>query len=680
MTVSENISVAMPWSLSHYILSNGFHPIYRALVDHAPSGITLNAWDNVKLHKRLSHDAVLRDSLMNATSLADRVCGQLSPGSVASEYCKYFWPPNQVLTNELAGDIEFHHTAPFPSLNRPFVFHCESFAPVFLPFYGQGRGNMDNQVELRQFYRGLFANPLCLGIFSHIPETLESFRRFFSDAVIDAKLFRSRVGIGSKAVENLDLPTDRSLSKPSFLFVNSANQNPGSFFLRGGHVVIRFWMDFRATGRDGLLIMRCRKPSSADLARYGVNLSFMGIESGRSIIWAEDYIENHEMNAVMASAHFFLLPSLSLHSASIMQAMSLGAIPVVTDTVGTSVYVTDDDNGIVLSGVRAANWHTDPNTGVQVDRFDHVQDLDDALVMQMLERILALLDAPYAYWAMRQRGFAHSRQQFSGAAFGDEFWRTVSERYRIYRQAFPSSRTSANGVTDGLSDSLLKGERWGKVFESVTQPIQRIHTGKAVVTELGGAIILTDGTQPMRVNDWSVLAQFWLPDAPKIVFAYSINDLRGAFLSARGPGVHGLLHKLTRFVSKILMPYPELHSFSSSALKMLRRQGRLLAFSVARFASPFIPAADKAMSRTGSNRPELVVAGYFGFNIVRVGSDFHAILQGDGPFELARLKANQYDRAFSGQSLIAVQRAILASLGPEGAVTNTAPSRGPLAS
>ena len=35
------LQVAAPWGLSHYIALNGFHPLYRALVDHAPDDIRM---------------------------------------------------------------------------------------------------------------------------------------------------------------------------------------------------------------------------------------------------------------------------------------------------------------------------------------------------------------------------------------------------------------------------------------------------------------------------------------------------------------------------------------------------------------------------------------------------------------------------------------------------------------
>ena len=98
MIGSEKFSVAMPWSLSHYILLNGFHPLYRALVDHAPEHVRLNAWDNVKLHKRFSLDFEIRKAVLNAANEAKRIALRSEKGVIARTYLDYFWPPNHALT------------------------------------------------------------------------------------------------------------------------------------------------------------------------------------------------------------------------------------------------------------------------------------------------------------------------------------------------------------------------------------------------------------------------------------------------------------------------------------------------------------------------------------------------------------------------------------------------------
>lgn len=723
MTEYKNLSVAVPWNLSHYIPLNGFHPLYRALFDHAPSSVELHAWDNVQLHNRFERDIETRNIVLRAATEESGKLKKLHGKSIEKAYEEYFWPPNHTLTDALAGDIEFHHTAPYPSLKRPFVFHCESFAPVFLPFAQQGSGEFKNHEELRDHYCQIFANPLCLGIFSHLPETLENLSRFFANADIDRKLFKSRIGLSSKTFKDQDTPEKASLSRPIFLFINSANQNPKNFFRRGGHIVLRFWKEFITNGRDGLLLLRCAKPSDEDLLEYGVDASFVKTETGRSILWAEDYLANHEMNALIASAHFFLLPSSSLHSVSIMQAMALGTLPVVTDTVGTDLYLEDGEHGIVLRGVRDAIWHTDANTGILIDRYCKTPVLDDSLVLQMTSRIFSLLDTTGAYQQMRSRTMAHARQQFSDEAFSQDFWNTVLRLYKGHKESTSTQDSIPNELVYPLQDCTLRGDGWARVFESNTQPVRKIYTGQSIVWELGGAIIHAYGNPGMELNDWSVFARYFNVDSPEITFSKNIEELGGKYLTSTGDTDSFTNRRLIEFISRMLMPYPELHSFAATTLKWIRRYRKFLRYKLVKssmepdvelmvhgvhgynviryfhkyYAIPqnegaFLPdkvksggysscffgnstdnilhkitfATKKAQQTVPENEadipPKLVIDGFFGFNIIYFMGKFYAILQSEGSFEFDKILSNDYSQIFSSTSLYEVKNAITTSI------------------
>jgi len=712
----QSLNVAVPWSLSHYISLNGFHPLYRALFDHAPDNISLFAWDNVKLYRRVRSDSTMREAMLNKANAEQHHSERLAKESHARAYREYLWPPNYVLTTELMGDIEFHHTAPFPSLTRPFVFHCESYTSVLLSFAQQGTGRLERHEEIREHYQSIFANPLCLGIFSHIPETLQALSQFFSDPIIDQKLFRSRIGLSEKAVLDPTLPQKTALSRPRFLFVNSAHQEPANFFPRGGHIVLRFWKNFLEEGNDGLLMLCCAKPSDKDLSEYGVDVTFLRAQTGLSIIWGQDYVANHEMNALIASAHFLLLPSASLQSVSIMQAMSLGTIPVVTDTVGSSVYVTDNENGIVLQGMRAAIWHKDTATGILVDRYCRTLDLDDSLVSQLTSRVGVLLDAPDAYWNMRNRTMAYAQDQFSGQAFSDHFWGTVSDLY--HRDQVTSSGHDAASTWIGAAshDCILRSDGWARVFQSPTQPMLRINTGVGVVWELGGAMIQAYGNPHIDLKDWSVLAQHYNPDAPQTIFANTLDELGGKYLHSVGHH-EGVRLKLIGWIAKGLRPFPRLYSFAAHVLSRLRsfpgyriakpkadpdielvRHG-VSGYNIIRhldryYAIPqsegeFLPhkantggystcfsdySVDQVLQRIAGSAPqslqsslvgddlgliELVCEGFHGFNVIRRGVEFHATLQCEGAFVPEKLESKQYSRSFSGYSLEEVQREIV---------------------
>ncbi len=640
---SPSLKVAIPWSLSHYIPLNGFHPLYRALFDYAPDHVALSAWDNVKLYRRFCDDSSIRDSLLRKAQVESHRANQSARGSIAKRYKEHFWAPNEILTTELMGDIEFHHTAPFPSLTRPFVFHCESFAPVLFPFTQQGSGDIEKITEIREHYRRILADPLCLGIFSHIPETIESFKLFFSDPVIDRKLFSSKIGLSENSFCGFERFEKASVSRPRFLFVNSANQNSSNFFRRGGHLVLRFWKEFLACGRHGLLVLRCARPSDEDLIEYGVDVCMLQAELGESIIWTEDYLANHEMNALMASSHFFLLPSASLHSASIMQAMAMGAVPVVSDTVGTSVYINDNENGVVLQGMRQAIWHKDSQTGILVDAYRRIPELDRSLVTQLFNRVRALLDDPCAYSELQRGTLSHAHKRFSGQAFAQEFWREISNLYA--RFILVSTHQNANHLGSSMHACRIQGDGWVRAFESPTQPMLRIDTGRNRVWELGGAMIHVYGFFGMNLNDWSVFAQFFRVDASQATFANTLEELRGKYLRPSDSRLGEASLKIVGYVTRVLKPYPTVYQFVSYAYSLFRRYGAWRLFK----------------SKVGPDA-ELVKQGVSGYNIIRNVDGYYAIRQEEGHFIREKAEAGGYSSCFFGQSLDQVLSDIAASI------------------
>ena len=586
-----DLGVAAPWCLSHYIALNGFHPLYRALVDHAPDNVRVLSWDNVSLYETFVENGELCDEMIQSARRQQQENHKGNSDEIEKAYREYFWPPNQVLTERLPGDIELHHTAPFPSMTRPFVLHCESFAPIFFPLTQQGGGRFKQHEKLREYYRHIFTSSLCLGIFSHIPETLNSIRLFFDDPEIERKLFPSRMGLSAVAFADADREKPPLTDQARFLFVNSANQNPGNFFRRGGHIVLRFWEKFRRDGRRGLLMLRCARPSDSDLRAYGVNTDFLNVETGESVIWAQDYLTHREMNALMADAHFFLLPSNSLHSVSIMQAMKLGAIPVVSDTIGTEQYVQNEKTGIVLKGVRETLWKRDPTTGVFVDQYRKMPELDADLTEQMYTRIGFYLDHSEQYQTLRTLTRAHADTAFCGEEFSWDFWTRIRELHVQYRRTV--ARPLRN-VDSALKHALLTAERWPRVFESATQPLLKFSTGSHSVWELGGSLMLTLARVRIDVNDWSVMAPYFDDEAPSMVFARDIERFGGRFLPK--PNETAIHHPdpamrfirsnpAIRFITRVLTPYPRFYRFASAVLKQvlrlrvhLVRRGRYIAF------------------------------------------------------------------------------------------------------
>lgn len=625
------LSVAVPWGLSHYIPLNAFHPLYRAIFDECPAGIDLNAWDNIELSNMLKNEESLVGDMLSSTDKATSFLCSALESPLIQKYGDAFFQPNIALTSLLPGDIELHHTAPYPSMTRPFVFHCESFAPIFFPFVQQGGGGIQNFEILRDHYGKIFESPLCLGIFSHIPHTLAEISRFFKSSRIDEKLYSSRSGLSRPPfAKRIDERVSR-LGAPCFLFINSANQNPDNFIHRGGHIVLRFWLNFIRSYADSRLYLRCARPTDDVLMELGVDIARLRLEEGRSIIWIQEFVSNHELNRLVSHVHFFLLPSASLHSVSIMQAMALGAVPIVTDTLGTEQYVTDGVSGIILRGVRESNWKIDPETGLSIDNYHRNKILEDDLIEQIEKNILRLLNAPADYEAMRMRAIECGDTQFSGALFAQTFWNSVQNLWDNYT-GHRDRDESAFKAMPQLQHCLVDTRDWPRIFESVPQPMGRIYTGRGRVTELAGAFVYTEGNKKVGLHDWCVLAEYFKSGAPALTYVHNISELGGIYLSAIPTPVAS---SFSGRIAKLLFPYPWLYRLTSRMWKLIR--GRR---NIARFRN-----------EPGHVDIRLIAQNISGMNIIRCNGSYYAISQDAGAFSEEKANQKKYDICFKASSL-----------------------------
>ena len=630
-------SVAVPWSLSHYIPLGGIHPLYQAFLAHAPKAVHFYAWDNVRLHRRLSSDASIRNALVERTRVYQYEEESLEQKSSQKDYYRFISAENRVLTYELPGDIEFYHTLPFPSLTRPFVLYLEYFPQIFLPFAKDSRGHFERAEEIRIHYRGLLRHPMCLGVFSHFSETRDALRRFLSDPLIDGKLFASSIGLTLSACDPGKHPPKPSLDRPRFLFVGD------DFFLSGGLRALRFWKAYVGTGRPGVLIISGIKPKDEDLYEHDIDPSWVSSECGRSIIWAPGRPSTHELTALMEAAHFALLPCPRRQSTLIMQAMTAGAVPVLMDHAGTPMYVTDKEDGIVLGPVRTA--HDDMALEIPSERDRRNEDLNDNTVSELLHRVEALLDAPGEYAELGSRIERNARTRYNGPRASAEFWQVVSDLHQHHKSSIAKPVKVSRQTGFALLDCTIQHDRWAQVFDSAAQPVQRINTQQSVVWESGGALIHAYGNPQILMNDWSVLAQHVNVNSPLLTFANTLEELEGRYLRSVDDRIEAASVRVIRGIQKALMPYPRAYRCATFGLSLLRR---FVAFGLIK------PRRNPDI--------ELVRQGISGYNIIRCVSRFYAIPETEGEFSPEKAERGGYSRCFSGSSLNQVIRSIAASL------------------
>ncbi|QSH41434.1 hypothetical protein P0136_08070 [Lentisphaerota bacterium ZTH] len=628
----KHLEVTVPWGLSHYFAPNGFHPIYRALIDYKPEVVKINSLDNVKLFRKIQKDRKRFEYLFSQINKLEQKIENLNPKLIERKYKEYFFSPNMILTELINGDIEFHHSAPFASLKRPFIFHCEAFAPIFMPFAGQGNNKFLKNKDLKEYYKKIFAHKYCLGIMSHIPETLESIKLFFNDPIISRKLVKSRIGLSMNHFSGVKLFEKNSLSNPIFLYINSAHQNPKNFTKRGGHLVLRFWKEYIKSGREGMLILRYPKTSFKELEKFDIDFDFIKSECGKSIIWSQDYLSNYEMNKLISKSNFFLLPSASLHSVSLMQAMTFGTVPVVTDTLGIDSFVTNNKDAIVLEGMNSAIWQKDDDTGVLFDNYKQIHTVDDDLLSQMLINIYEAVDNSTYYNKLSQNAIRTAKSKFSGKSFSKDFWRKTLVLYQNNQKLF--NKNPIHPRRKRLLDNcLISGDQWSRVFESPTQPMNRSFLGRGSVWELSGNIIQVNGNPKIELEDWSVMSSFL--GRKQMTFAYELCELNSEYIAPK----EIIFKDKNKLIEKL-----GIGKGNNVFSKVLKR----FDFSPSKKLLQFIKCMRYRMKSSKSLLDiDLIIEGFHGLNIIRYFHIYYAIPQPEGQFILEKVKANSYSVQFS---------------------------------
>jgi hypothetical protein len=519
--------VAAPWSLSHYIPQSTFNPLYRALFEHAPDGIRISAYDNVRLQRALSSDLPLRACVTELTRRVEDEVARAATGSVAKSYGEAFFPANRALTQLLPGDVEFHHSAAFVGGNRPFVLHCESLCSLLTSLDLTPTGYDGGLAAVRDFYRTIFEGKSCLSIHSNLQHTLDCFSNFFRSDVIDQKLAKSKIGVAELSYSASPVMSDWA-SGQVFLFAGSEDLADQSFETDGGYIVLRFWREFISSGRRGRLLMRCGRPDDDLLHQHDVAPDFIRQQLGKTIFWHENECSSQEMAHLFSVSDFLLLPGTALHSAAILHALASGTVPVVSDVLGADNYIDTGRDGIVLRGTgENADARYDGNECFQRRR-PHSPIASKVLMQQMCEEIFPLADNPERLKSMAEASLATHRSRFSATEFAAGFWQDVA---RACGGVSPHFERADRSQID-VEKALVGPVEWTRHFEGAKRPKKLVNTGRDLVMEYGAAFVRAPSHHQFDLHDWCVMANHLRPETrPNLAFAPSLADLTASLFA-----------------------------------------------------------------------------------------------------------------------------------------------------
>ncbi|MHC5654679.1 glycosyltransferase [Stappia sp. ICDLI1TA098] len=319
----------LPWNLAFSRMVGGPHPLVVSYATNCKD----HSFDHVAAMEQSPPSAVRRGTQRVASYLRSRSRGLPSRQSWRLARQVDF-AEIEAMDQALPEDaVLFVHTAPLYFGKRPYIFHFESFQTLFTPllFTGQTRG-----VDLKKhgYHAHLLAelgSSRCLAIFSHIEHSTEILREVMGDAVARKVHY---VPLAFQ-LDNTDwFPQKYETPGVEILFTNSFHNNPSSFYLRGGHFVLRAVESLRAQGADvSLTILSSKPPEFADRP-YS--------ETSQGIRWIDRRVDDGELDALYRQAKIFASPSAGLHSYGLVRAVAHGCVPLVSDALGYDEFLGKD--------------------------------------------------------------------------------------------------------------------------------------------------------------------------------------------------------------------------------------------------------------------------------------------------------------------------------------------------
>jgi glycosyltransferase involved in cell wall biosynthesis len=279
--------------------------------------------------------------------------------------------------------LQFLTSVPYTFGQDPWAIEIEDLTTLFFPFIHNGQtANLD--VEKLPEFRCVKAQlemPACRAIITHVQATAEGISKLFQSPAIAQKTTHIPMGIRC--------PVEYQPHDPSptinLLFTNSWHQGASSFYLRGGLDVLEAFARLRPAYPELRLTLRTKLPP--DLApRYHA------IIRDCQIAVLDEFLPQLELERLIRSSHIYLLPSARIHIMSLLQSMSYGLVPIVSDGWGMSEYVDDGRTGLIVPGRYGKVSWTDERNGILREDYSPLRRSDPQMSQRLVDAISQVAD------------------------------------------------------------------------------------------------------------------------------------------------------------------------------------------------------------------------------------------------------------------------------------------------
>lgn len=423
----DTLRVVVPWQTPVYRNWSGPHPMMVSLLGDYP-GIAFDqtlAAPTPETEARAAADAAALRGQLAETGLAAREIEDF----VASRD-----PVSQAMLPE-PYDLVLHHSMPFTLGQRPWVMHIEELVTLFAPalWHGQTAHVRIREQPIYRLVRRLLEGEACLAVSAHLRHTADWLGRLFESEAIAAKSHFIPFGIDfpraldgpiATAMARRDERTDDAVT---FLFTNSWSQDPRSLLVRGGLDVLLAFARIQAEHPRCRLVLRSALPTEMLGAKFA---DFVRAIPNVEII--DRVVSDAEMAALFMAADVYLLPSVGLHTVSLLQAMYFGAVLVAADAAGVEEFVEHGKTGLVATGrLGKTAWYDE--TGLLNQTFEPLfQGVDQNFVTSLHGEMKRLVVEPALRRDLRRGARAHVLKHHAMAPWQDGI-RSILEdaRHRV---------------------------------------------------------------------------------------------------------------------------------------------------------------------------------------------------------------------------------------------------------
>jgi glycosyltransferase involved in cell wall biosynthesis len=240
-------------------------------------------------------------------------------------------------------DAEFHHTAPLACGDTPWVFHFEQVNTLFMLSKYWPRMEVREDGPELALLRGLLRDPACRLIVSHVRESVQRLVEL-TGPDLAAKIHHVPLRLPGRPRRRFRA----GRRPPNLLFAASFTETPLLFHGRGGldvvHAVLHLLGRRDARHRDVQVTFRLPVPATLP------SFLLRRLRAHPRITWLDGRLSDRAMRALLERSDIQMLPSVTLHALSLIQALRAGNVVLGADGYGVGEFLRHGGNGLIVRG------------------------------------------------------------------------------------------------------------------------------------------------------------------------------------------------------------------------------------------------------------------------------------------------------------------------------------------